>query len=70
MVGVAVSITTVPAATAVGLALALGQPDDALRSLAMLVVNLFGLLAAQVFAFIAAKHLPRLHQPHARGRPT
>lgn len=65
VVGVAVSITTVPAATAVGLALALGQPDDALRSLALLLVNLFGLLAAQILAFTVAKHLPWLRRTQA-----
>lgn len=54
VIGVAVSITTVPAATALGVA--------------MLLVNLLGLLSAQVLAFTAAKHLPSLRQPHARGR--
>jgi uncharacterized hydrophobic protein (TIGR00271 family) len=44
VVGVLVSITTIPAASNVGVALAMGDPSEAGRSLAILLVNLAGLL--------------------------
>ena len=43
-----VSITTIPAAANVGVALAMGEGSEALRSLVLLVVNLLGLLAGGV----------------------
>ena len=46
VVGVLVSITTIPAASNVGVALAMGNPSEAGRSLLILLVNLAGLLAA------------------------
>jgi hypothetical protein len=60
VIDVAVSITTVPAATNIGVALALGQADDAIASPQMLLVNVTGLLGAGLFAFALARHLPFL----------
>jgi uncharacterized hydrophobic protein (TIGR00271 family) len=48
VVGVLVSITTIPAAANVGVALAIGEGSEALRSLDLLVVNLLGLLVGGV----------------------
>jgi uncharacterized hydrophobic protein (TIGR00271 family) len=45
VVGVLVSITTIPAASNVGVALAMGDPSEAGQSLEILLVNLAGLLA-------------------------
>jgi len=45
VVGVLVSITTIPSSANVGVALAMGEGSEALRSLELLLVNLVGLLA-------------------------
>jgi Domain of unknown function (DUF389) len=42
VVGVLVSITTIPAASNVGVALAMGDPSEAAKSLSILLVNLAG----------------------------
>jgi hypothetical protein len=49
-------------AAADGPTMAISQPDDALRSLGMLVVNVFGLLSAEIVACTVAKHLPWLRR--------
>jgi hypothetical protein len=45
VVGVLVSISTIPAAANIGVALAMANPSEAGKSLSILLVNLAGLLA-------------------------
>jgi hypothetical protein len=52
VVGVLVSITTIPAASNVGVALAMGDPSEAARSLSILLLNLAGLLAGGVLTLL------------------
>lgn len=53
--GVLVSITTIPCAANVGVAPALGEPSEALRSFVLLVVNLAGLLAGGVVTLLLTR---------------
>jgi uncharacterized hydrophobic protein (TIGR00271 family) len=55
VVGVLVSITTIPSASNVGVALAMGDPSEAGRSLSILLVNLAGLLTGGVLTLLAAR---------------
>ena len=55
VVGVLVSITTIPAASNVGVALAIGYPSEAARSLWILLVNLVGLLAGGLLTLLATR---------------
>jgi uncharacterized hydrophobic protein (TIGR00271 family) len=55
VVGVLVSITTIPAASNVGVALATGYPSEAVRSLWILLVNLAGLLVGGVLTLLATR---------------
>jgi uncharacterized hydrophobic protein (TIGR00271 family) len=55
VVGVLVSITTIPAASNVGVALAMGDPSEAGRSLSILLVNLAGLLTGGVLTLLGAR---------------
>jgi uncharacterized hydrophobic protein (TIGR00271 family) len=55
VVGVLVSITTIPAASNVGVALAMGDPSEAARSLSVLLVNLAGLLAGGVLTLLGTR---------------
>jgi uncharacterized hydrophobic protein (TIGR00271 family) len=55
VVGVLVSITTIPAASNVGVALALGNPPEAGQSLEILLVNLAGLLAGGVLTLLGTR---------------
>jgi uncharacterized hydrophobic protein (TIGR00271 family) len=55
VVGVLVSITTIPAASNVGVALAMGNPSEAGQSLEILLVNLAGLLAGGVLTLLATR---------------
>jgi uncharacterized hydrophobic protein (TIGR00271 family) len=55
VVGVLVSITTIPAASNVGVAVAMGDPSEAGRSLAILLVNLAGLLAGGVLTLLGTR---------------
>jgi len=55
VVGVLVSITTIPAAANVGVALAVGDPSEAGQSLEILLVNLAGLLAGGVLTLLATR---------------
>jgi uncharacterized hydrophobic protein (TIGR00271 family) len=55
VVGVLVSITTIPAASNVGVALAMGNPSEAGQSLSILLVNLAGLLAGGVLTLLATR---------------
>ena len=55
VVGVLVSITTIPAASNVGVALAMGNPSEAGRSLSILLVNLVGLLAGGVLTLLGTR---------------
>jgi uncharacterized membrane protein len=48
IVGVLVSVTTIPAVANVGVALALGNVDEALGALGQLLINVAGLLVAGV----------------------
>jgi uncharacterized hydrophobic protein (TIGR00271 family) len=55
VVGVLVSITTIPAASNVGVALAMGSLSEAGRSLAILLVNLAGLLVGGVVTLLGTR---------------
>jgi uncharacterized hydrophobic protein (TIGR00271 family) len=55
VVGVLVSITTIPAASNVGVALAMGDPSEAGQSLVILLVNLAGLLAGGVLTLLGTR---------------
>jgi uncharacterized hydrophobic protein (TIGR00271 family) len=55
VVGVLVSITTIPAASNVGVALAMGNPSEAGKSLVILLVNLAGLLAGGVLTLLGTR---------------
>jgi uncharacterized hydrophobic protein (TIGR00271 family) len=55
VVGVLVSITTIPAAANVGVALAMGTPSEAGKSLVILLVNLAGLLAGGVLTLLGTR---------------
>jgi len=75
VVGVLVSITTIPAAANVGVALAMGDGSEALRSLVLLVVNLLGLLAGGLLTLVVTRAWARrieegralFHPRSARG---
>ena len=71
VVGVLVSITTIPAASNVGGALATGNPSEASQSLLILLVNLTGLLAAGVLTLLATRvWARRIEAGRAVFRPT
>lgn len=55
VVGVLVSITTIPAASNVGVALAMGSLSEAGKSLVILLVNLAGLLAGGVLTLLGTR---------------
>jgi uncharacterized hydrophobic protein (TIGR00271 family) len=55
VVGVLVSITTIPAASNVGVALAMGNPSEAGKSLSILLVNLAGLLTGGVLTLVGTR---------------
>jgi len=55
VVGVLVSITTIPAASNVGVALAMGSPSEALKSLSILLVNLAGLLTGGLLTLLGTR---------------
>src|SRR5215213_3784858 len=55
VVGVLVSITTIPAASNVGVALATGSSSEAGKSLVILLVNLAGLLAGGVLTLLGPR---------------
>ena len=55
VVGVLVSITTIPAAANIGVALAMGNPTEAGKSLSILVVNLAGLLIGGVLTLLGTR---------------
>jgi uncharacterized hydrophobic protein (TIGR00271 family) len=59
IVGVLVSVTTIPAVANVGVALALGNIDEAIGALAQLLINLAGLLAAGVGSLWVGRRLSR-----------
>jgi uncharacterized hydrophobic protein (TIGR00271 family) len=59
VVGVLVSVTTIPAAANVGVALALGNVDEAIGALAQLVINLAGLVIAGVGSLWLGRRLSR-----------
>ena len=59
IVGVLVSVTTIPAVANVGVALALGNVDEAVGALAQLVINVAGLLVAGVGSLWIGRRLSR-----------
>jgi uncharacterized membrane protein len=59
LVGVFISITTVPAVGAIGLTLAVGAWDEALGAGVQLLVNVAGLLVAGVVTLFVQLHLGR-----------
>jgi uncharacterized membrane protein len=54
-VGVAISVTTIPAAAFIGVALAAGRPDGALRGFGVLAVNVLALTAGGVLTLVAQR---------------
>jgi len=70
VIGVLVSITTIPAASNVGVALAMGSLSEAGRSLVILLVNLAGLLAGGVLTLLGTRVWARqIDAGRARFRP-
>jgi uncharacterized hydrophobic protein (TIGR00271 family) len=59
IVGVLVSVTTIPAVANVGVALALGNMAEAIGALAQLLINVAGLLAAGVTSLWIGRRLSR-----------
>lgn len=59
LVGVFISITTVPAVGTLGVTLAVGAWDEALRSVVQLVVNLAGLFIAGIATLFVQLHIGR-----------
>jgi len=55
LVGVLVSITTIPSAANVGVALAMGNGSEALRSFTLLIVNLLGLLVGGLLTLVLTR---------------
>ena len=55
VVGVLVSITTIPAAANIGVALAMANPSEAGKSLSILLVNLAGLLTGGVLTLLGTR---------------
>jgi uncharacterized hydrophobic protein (TIGR00271 family) len=71
VVGVLVSITTIPAASNVGVAVAMGNPSEAGKSLEILLVNLAGLLAGGVLTLLGTRvWARRIEAGQAIVRPT
>ena len=71
-----VSITTIPAAANIGVALAMGNPSEAGKSLSILLVNLVGLLAGGVLTLLGTRVWARrieagqaIIRPQAKARP-
>jgi uncharacterized hydrophobic protein (TIGR00271 family) len=70
VVGVLVSITTIPAAANVGVAAATGNLSESGKSLSILLVNLVGLLAGGVVTLLATRlWVRRVESGRARFRP-
>lgn len=74
IVGVLVSVTTIPAAANVGVSLAMGRPAEALGAFAQLAVNLTGMAVAGVTTLQASRVLSRRRLKgastiHAAHRP-
>jgi uncharacterized membrane protein len=69
-VGVLVSITTIPSAANVGVALAMGNGSEALRSFTLLIVNLLGLLAGGLLTLVLTRAWARrIERGRALFRP-
>ena len=62
-VGVAISITTIPAAADLGVAFGVGEPDEALGALAVLGVNVAMLLVAGTLTLIVQRRLAERERP-------
>ena len=74
--GVLVSITTIPAASNIGVSLAMGNPSEASESLSSLLVNLAGLLAGGVLTLLGTRVWARrveagqaIFRPKPKPRP-
>lgn len=63
LVGVFISVTTVPAAGFVAVALVLGEPEKAAGSAIQLVLNLLGIVVSAVAVLIFYR-MVRAHRPH------
>lgn len=59
VVGVLVSVTTIPAVANVGVAFAFGRPDEAIGALAQLTINVLGLVSAGVGSLWLGRRLSR-----------
>ncbi|MGL5828288.1 MAG: DUF389 domain-containing protein, partial [Angustibacter sp.] len=68
LVGVFISVTTVPAAGNVALGLALWVPSEILGSVSQLLINLAGMTAAGALTLLAQRALWRLVGHRHRGR--
>jgi uncharacterized hydrophobic protein (TIGR00271 family) len=63
LIGVLISVTTVPAAGSTAVALALGEPRMALGSALQLAVNLCGMVIAGTSTLLLQRHLRRVSAP-------
>jgi uncharacterized hydrophobic protein (TIGR00271 family) len=64
-VGVAISVTTVPASAYFGVAVALGEPDQALGAALVLVINLVLLITSGTVTLLLQRHFaPKSHSRH------
>jgi uncharacterized membrane protein len=59
IVGVLVSVTTIPAVANIGVALAFGNPTEAIGALAQLSINVVGLVSAGIGSLWLAHRLSR-----------
>lgn len=66
LIGVVISVTTIPAAANVGLATAYGDTDAALGSLAQLAINVTGILLAGVITLSIQRYFFRRRRDRAR----
>jgi uncharacterized hydrophobic protein (TIGR00271 family) len=62
-VGVAISVTTIPAAAYLGVAAGLGEASDALGALAVLATNVVMMVAAAAITLILQRHIARSRNP-------
>lgn len=68
LVGVFISVTTVPAAANIALGLALGSTDEVLRSMLQLGINVSAILVAGILTMLVQKAVWR-RAPHIAPRP-
>jgi hypothetical protein len=62
-VGVAISVTTIPAAAYLGVAAGLGEASDALGALAVLATNVVMMVVAAATTLGVQRHIARSRKP-------